>query len=132
MCRVRVAKPFVLLFVICLAGLSLAQAQSTYEPYSFTTQPVFGVTVTYPSAAAVDSAGNIYLANTGDQTILKITSSGAAIILAGQSGVHGFSDGTGSAARFFLPRVSRWMAPALSMWRIEITTPSARSPLRES
>ena len=103
MCRVRVAKPFVLLFVICLAGLSLAQAQSTYEPYSFTTQPVFGVTVTYPSAAAVDSAGNIYLANTGDQTILKITSSGAAIILAGQSGVHGFSDGTGSAAQFFSP-----------------------------
>ena len=96
-------KPFLLSIAICLAGLSMAQAQSTYEPYSFNTLPVFGAAVTYPSGLAVDSAGNIYLANTSDQTILKITSSGAAIILAGQSGVHGFNDGTGSAAQFFSP-----------------------------
>lgn len=50
----------------------------------------------------LDASGNIYVANTNDHTILKITA-GVATVFAGQSGAHGFGDGTGVAAQFFSP-----------------------------
>ena len=51
----------------------------------------------------MDSAGNVYVADTGNHTIRKITSAGAASTLAGLPGVFGSADGTGSAARFDTP-----------------------------
>lgn len=95
-------KRFILPVAICLAGLGIAQAQSRYEPYSFTTLSTVGAPIVYPRGLALDAGGNIYVANTNDHTILKITS-GVATVLAGQSGAHGFTDGTGGAARFFSP-----------------------------
>jgi hypothetical protein len=64
-----------------------------------------------PFGVAVDSDGNVFVADTSNHTIRKITSDGVVMTLAGnasildQSGrpVGGFADGTGSAARFYYP-----------------------------
>jgi sugar lactone lactonase YvrE len=56
-----------------------------------------------PQSLAVDGAGNIYVADTGNSTIRKITNGGVVSTLAGLAGTVGSSDGTGSAARFFVP-----------------------------
>ena len=56
-----------------------------------------------PSDVATDSSGNVYVADTNNHTIRKITSAGAVTTLAGLAGTSGSTDGTGSAARFNLP-----------------------------
>lgn len=53
-----------------------------------------------PSAVVVDAAGNFYIANTGDQTIVMYPPSGSGVVLAGLPGVRGSADGTDSIARF--------------------------------
>jgi len=57
----------------------------------------------YPSGVAVDSAGNVYVADSGNNTIRKVTAGGQVTTLAGSAGQSGSADGTGSAARFFDP-----------------------------
>ena len=57
----------------------------------------------YPEGVAVDGSGNVYVADSNNQTIRKITSGGVVTTLAGMAGVSGSSDGTGSAARFYYP-----------------------------
>src|SRR5258706_360573 len=57
-----------------------------------------------PVGVATDSAGNVYVTDTSNNTIRKITPAGAVTTLAGTAGVSGSSDGTGPAARFNLPR----------------------------
>jgi sugar lactone lactonase YvrE len=56
-----------------------------------------------PSSVAVDSAGNVYVTDSGNNTIRKISSSGLVTTLAGSAAASGSADGTGSAARFFNP-----------------------------
>jgi sugar lactone lactonase YvrE len=57
----------------------------------------------YPSGIAVDSTGNIYVSDSGNHRIRKITSAGVVATLAG-SGVAGYTDNTGRAAKFNYPR----------------------------
>lgn len=57
----------------------------------------------YPCGVAVDSAGNVYVADTTNNTIRKITAAGVVTTLAGTSGVSGASDGAGTAALFNQP-----------------------------
>ena len=57
-----------------------------------------------PTGMAIDSAGNLYVSDTGNYTIRKITSEGAVTTLAGLAGTSGYFDGAGSAARFLEPR----------------------------
>ena len=57
----------------------------------------------YPGGVAVDAGGNIYVADTNNDTIRKIAPGAVVTTLAGLAGVAGFSDGAGTAARFDLP-----------------------------
>ncbi|MGA2866577.1 MAG: immunoglobulin domain-containing protein [Verrucomicrobiota bacterium] len=56
-----------------------------------------------PCGLAVDSAGNVYVADSGNDTIRKVTAGGEVTTLAGLAGSSGSADSTASAARFALP-----------------------------
>ncbi len=57
-----------------------------------------------PTGVAVDSALNVYVADSDNNTIRKITSAGVVTTLAGTPGLTGSANGTGGVARFFGPR----------------------------
>ncbi len=98
----------------CLAPL--AHAQSEYAtPYFFTT--VAGTARTAgsangtgstarfsrPAALTVDAAGVVYVADSDNNTIRRITPAGVVTTLAGLAGARGTANGNGSAARFDYP-----------------------------
>ena len=98
-----------------LPGLPLV-AQTTYTNYHFTTLAGTpgssgnrdgtgaGAQFTQPYGVAVDGNGTIYVADTNNNVIRKITAGGVVTTLAGLAGVpRGSADGTGSAARFYSP-----------------------------
>jgi streptogramin lyase len=97
---------------LCL--LSAAEAQSIYNPYSFTTfagnppgtTDAVGSAARFdgPFGATIDADGNIYVADANNNTIRKVTSGGSVTTLAGSPGQEGSDDGLGSAARFFGPK----------------------------
>ena len=62
-----------------------------------------GARFNQPQGMAVDSAGNVYVADTGNYTIRKITPAGVVTTLAGSAGISGSIDATGSSARFYEP-----------------------------
>lgn len=57
----------------------------------------------YPSSIATDGAGNVYVADTANHTIRKITPNGLVTTLAGLADAPGNTDATGTAARFNYP-----------------------------
>lgn len=56
-----------------------------------------------PYGVAIDAAKNVYVTDSLNHTVRKITPGGSVSTLAGQAGVSGTADGTGSAARFNFP-----------------------------
>ena len=60
-------------------------------------------TFNYPTGVAVDGSGNLYVADSYNDTIRKITSAGAVTTLAGDYQISGSVDGTGSNAYFNQP-----------------------------
>lgn len=56
-----------------------------------------------PTGAATDSEGNVYIADSGNHTIRKITPSGDVSTFAGLAGARGNTDGIGQSARFSGP-----------------------------
>ncbi|HEY0633841.1 MAG TPA: NHL repeat-containing protein [Gammaproteobacteria bacterium] len=57
-----------------------------------------------PRGIAVDGAGNVYVGDTLNHVIRKISSTGVVTTLAGTVGVNGYVDGTGTAAQFAFPK----------------------------
>lgn len=58
-----------------------------------------------PRALTVDSSGTIYVADTSNNVVRKITPAGVVTTLAGStSGTNGSTNATGTAARFFNPQ----------------------------
>ena len=116
----KIKKSQVLLLLTSLLALRAlvlpAGAQSVYPtPYTFNTLAGLAgnygsadgtgsaARFEYPWGVAVDSAGNVYVADSQNFTIRKVTPAGVVTTLAGLAGSFGSADGTGSAARFYYP-----------------------------
>lgn len=56
-----------------------------------------------PYAVAADAAGNLYVADFGNNVVRKVSSSGVTTTLAGTPGVIGTTDGPGATALFYHP-----------------------------
>lgn len=65
--------------------------------------PGTSATFSAPVGVAQDSSGNLYVADSMNHTIRKISASGVVSTFAGTAGASGSSDGDGSAARFNFP-----------------------------
>ncbi len=103
------------IFLLALCVAAASQAQTTYEPFTFSTfagtAGAAGSTdgtgsaarFSSPSGIAIDSAGNVYVADTFNNTIRKITPGAVVSTFAGTPGVTGGMDGTGAAAQFNAP-----------------------------
>src|SRR5205823_3531610 len=104
--------PLLLILLAVLTAINV-RAQSTYEPYTFTTFAGLppgsadgtgsAARFNSPAGVALDSAGNTYVADTVNSTIRKITPAGVVTTFAGLAGSTGSANGTGSAARFNFP-----------------------------
>src|SRR5437763_14193960 len=91
--------------LITLALLAIqGLAQSTYEPYTFTTLAGGGgfnspgeagtaARFSVPAGVAVDRAGNVYVADTGNHAIRQGTQAGAVTRGAGGPGTYGRTGG---------------------------------------
>jgi sugar lactone lactonase YvrE len=65
--------------------------------------PVLSARFNEPYGVAVDPSSNVYVADTFNDTIRLVATSGAVTTLAGQAGLTGSLDGTNDAARFNEP-----------------------------
>jgi len=57
----------------------------------------------FPASIAIDGTGNLYVADSGNQTLRKITPDAGVTTLAGTPGTSGATPGTGAAALFYGP-----------------------------
>jgi sugar lactone lactonase YvrE len=73
----------------------------TSSPAALTVLPA--VTFNSPTGIAVDATGNLFISDSGDNTIWKVSTTNQKTLLAGSSGLPGSTDGTGSGARFNNP-----------------------------
>ena len=103
------------LFFCFVSGLFFVTTASVHsQPFSFTTlagsasvgsADGAGAAARFsgPSGVAADNQGNIYVTDSGNNTIRKITPAGSVTTIAGLAGVKGSADGTGTNASFNLP-----------------------------
>jgi predicted Zn-dependent protease len=89
--------------------ITAAGAVTTFAGLEQTTGATDGPGVTAalfnrPTGLALDNTGNLYVADTGNSTIRKITPAGVVSTLAGLATISGLKDGTGTAAWFNQPQ----------------------------
>jgi sugar lactone lactonase YvrE len=113
--RLAIVRVFSISALLVLAQTTNAQVDFA-TPYSFTTlagtSPNGGnsdgtgqaARFGRPESLVVDGSGNIFVADTTNSTIRKVTPAGVVTTIAGQSGTIGSNDGTGTAALFFSPQ----------------------------
>ncbi|HLP26512.1 MAG TPA: hypothetical protein VK477_12595, partial [Acidobacteriota bacterium] len=100
--------------LIFVSALFLRAADSSPAPFYFTTlagqasrgsNDGTGVAARFcePTGVAVDTTGNVYVADTWNHLIRRITPGGVVTTLAGSAGIPGSADGLGQAARFKSP-----------------------------
>jgi hypothetical protein len=97
--------------VTTLAGNSSIKDQNGYPARGSADGTGSDARFNFPRGVAADGAGNIYVADTYNHTIRKVTPVGMVTTLAGDSSIQdqsgypagGYADGTGSAARFDHP-----------------------------
>lgn len=104
-----------LIFLSLINGPLLEAASNYATPYSFTTiagkagiqgsTDGVGTNALFfdPSGIAQDTNGNVFVADSDNDTIRKIDSNGLVTTVAGQSGVQGNTDGIGTNALFSSP-----------------------------
>ncbi|TGM43504.1 hypothetical protein EHQ75_04865 [Leptospira levettii] len=86
------------------AGVVTTIAGSTLSVSGFVDGTGTSARFTRPTGIAVDSAGNLYVGDTDNNAIRKITSAGVVTTLAGSStGLSGYVNASGTAARFTQP-----------------------------
>jgi hypothetical protein len=89
--------------------------------------PATSAQLYFPTGVAVDSAGNLYIADTFNFRIRKVSS--GIITAAAGNGFGGYSaDGARLPARASIPRTLPSIPPAICTSPIRITSVSARSP----
>jgi hypothetical protein len=74
-----------------------------FDHYGFRDGTGANAVFNLPTSVAVDSTGNVYVADTLNHLIRKVTPAGVVTTLAGGAGLVGSADGTGTAARFYAP-----------------------------
>ena len=84
------------------AGLVVDDVAGQVGTNGSTDGAALSATFNSPQGVAVDTAGNVYVADTGNHTIRKITA-GVVSTLAGQAGVSGTNNGTGASAQLNTP-----------------------------
>lgn len=84
-----------------VSGGGFSKIGGTAGP-GFTNGPGPSASFNQPSGVVADSSGNVYVADTGNNVIRKMTPANIWSTFAG-SGIDGFTDGTGTAASFGSP-----------------------------
>jgi serine/threonine-protein kinase len=92
-------------FVAAALAYSSAQTVVTFAgsgSQGFVDGPGAGASFRSPAGVAVDASGNVFVGDTDNNSLRKITPGGVVTSLAG-SGVASFADGTGAGAAFYWP-----------------------------
>jgi hypothetical protein len=90
---IRVVTPAGVVTTLAGAAGTRGQADGTGSAANFS----------FPAGVAVDISGNVFVADSFNHTIRKVTAGGVTTTLAGLAGVPGGADGTGTGATFSYP-----------------------------
>jgi sugar lactone lactonase YvrE len=113
-----------------------AEPKHDYENYVFTvlaggtpgSKDSVGAAAQFktPRGVAVDSAGNVFVADTGNHVIRKISADGTVTTVAGLAGNSGKVDGVSAAARFWSPE-SLAIDPAGNLYVVDSGSDSLKA-----
>jgi sugar lactone lactonase YvrE len=87
--------------VTTIAGRASAGAAAVARGYR--DGKAMGALFQDPAGIAIDQRGNLFVVDSGNVVIRKISPAGVVTTIAGTAGRRGYADGKGAAAEFFLP-----------------------------